>query len=80
MKSKSAPYHLEIQTHRKNPYGIIRTSFREDGKVKYKTIATLPGLSIGQLKSMQEAFVITIVITTPSDEQAIFLKLLGVAV
>ena len=51
----SAAYHLEIQTHRKNPYGVIRTSFREDGKVKHKTIATLPGLSLGQLKAMQAA-------------------------
>jgi len=28
--------HLEIQTHRKNPRGLIRTSFREDGKNKHE--------------------------------------------
>jgi transposase len=55
MSSNTAPYHLEIQTHRKNPFGIIRTSYRENGKVKHKTIATLPGLSLEQLKAMQAA-------------------------
>ena len=55
MDTHSTPYHLEIQTHRKNPYGIIRTSYREDGKVKHKTIATLPSLSLEQLKAMQAA-------------------------
>ena len=55
MKSSSGAYHIDIQTHRKNPCGFIRTSFREDGKVKHKTIATLSGLSIEQLRSMQAA-------------------------
>ena len=51
----SGSYHLEIQTHRKKPYGIIRTSYREAGKVKHKTIATLPGLTIEQLRAVQAA-------------------------
>ncbi|MDR1687443.1 MAG: hypothetical protein LBS21_11505, partial [Clostridiales bacterium] len=55
MNSKSGSYHIDIQTHRKNPCGFIRTSFREDGKVKHKTIATLSGLTIEQLRSMQAA-------------------------
>ena len=55
MSTKPNPYHLEIQKHRKEPYGILRTSYREDGKVKHKTIATLPGLTLEQLQSMQAA-------------------------
>ena len=55
MNTKSSPYHLEIQTHRKNPYGVLRTSYRENGKVKHKTIASLPGLSLEQLRTMQAA-------------------------
>jgi transposase len=51
--TQSASYHLEIQTHRKNPYGVLRTSYRENGKVKHKTIASLPGLSLSQLRSIQ---------------------------
>jgi len=52
---KSTPYHLEIQTHRKNPYGVLRTTYREDGKIKHKTIASLPGLTLEQLRAMQAA-------------------------
>ena len=55
MKAISKSYHIEIQTHRKNPYGLIRTSYREDGKVKHKTIATLSGLTLQQLRTMQAA-------------------------
>ncbi len=28
--------HLEIQTHRKNPHGLIYTSVRKDGKTHMK--------------------------------------------
>lgn len=55
MNTKSNPYHLEIQTRRKNPYGVLRTSYRENGKVKHKTIASLPGLTLEQLRAMQAA-------------------------
>ena len=55
MNTKSSPYHLEIQTHRKNPYGVLRTSYRENGKVKHKTITSLPGLTLEQLRAMQAA-------------------------
>jgi len=55
MNTSSSHYHIEIQTHRKKPYGIIRTSYRENGSVKHKTIATLPGLTIEQLRAMQAA-------------------------
>jgi hypothetical protein len=48
-------YHLEIQTHGKNPYGVLRTSYREDGKVKHKNICRFSGLSLAQLRNMQGA-------------------------
>jgi transposase len=47
--------HLEIQTHRKNPRGLIRTSVRKDGKNTHETITTLTGLSLEQLKLIQAA-------------------------
>lgn len=47
--------HLEIQTHRKNPRGLIRTSVRKDGKNTHETISTLTGLSIEQLILIQAA-------------------------
>jgi transposase len=52
---KHIPYHLEIQTHRKNPYGVLRTTYREDGKIKHKTIASLSGLTLEQLRGIQAA-------------------------
>lgn len=48
--------HLEIQTHRRNPVGILRSSFREQGKVKHSNHGRLTGLSLDQLKLIQAAF------------------------
>jgi transposase len=47
--------HLEIQTHRKNPRGLIRTSVRKDGKNTHETISTLTGLTLEQLVLIQAA-------------------------
>jgi transposase len=55
MKRKSNSYHLDIQTHRKNPYGLLRNSYREDGKVKKETLCRFTGLSLEQLRAMQAA-------------------------
>ena len=56
MKWKSDSYHLDIQIHRGKPYGLLRNSYREDGKVKKETLCRLPaGLSLGQLRNMQAA-------------------------
>jgi len=55
MGRKSNAYHLDIQTHRKNPYGLLRNSYREDGKVKKETICRFSGLSLEQLRAMQAA-------------------------
>lgn len=53
---KTHPCHLEIQTHRRSPVGIIRSSFRENGKVKHSTHGRLTGLPLAQLKLLQAAF------------------------
>ena len=55
MNRKSNSFHLDIQTHRKNPYGLLRNSYREDGKVKKETICRFTGLSLDQLRMMQAA-------------------------
>ncbi|MCL1996167.1 MAG: IS1634 family transposase [Defluviitaleaceae bacterium] len=50
MKIKSNSYHLEIRTQRKKPYGLLRNSYREDGKVKKQTLCQFTGLSLSQLQ------------------------------
>ena len=48
--------HLEIQTHRKNHYGLIRSSFRLDGKVQHTNHGRISGLPLDKLKLLQAAF------------------------
>ena len=48
-------YHLEIQTHRKKPYGLLRNSYRVDGKTRHDTLCRFSGLSMDQLRAMQAA-------------------------
>ena len=55
MQRKPKSCHLDIHTHRKNPYGLLRHSYREDGKVKKETICRLSGLSLEQLRNIQAA-------------------------
>jgi len=55
MKRKSDSYHLDIRTQQKSPYGLLRNSYREDGKVKKETIACLSGLSLAQLQNIRAA-------------------------
>jgi hypothetical protein len=50
------PLHLEIQRHRKSYYGLIRSTYRENGKVKHTTHGRLTGMSLEQLKLIQAAF------------------------
>lgn len=50
------PLHLEIQQHRKHVYGLIRSSYREKGRVKHTTHGRLTGMSLAQLKLLQAAF------------------------
>ena len=48
--------HLEIQTSRKSPVGILRTSFRENGEMKHTQHGRIIGCSLTQLKILQLAF------------------------
>ncbi|MCP5526591.1 MAG: hypothetical protein H7A47_07275, partial [Verrucomicrobiales bacterium] len=50
------PVHLEIQTHRANPVGVLRSSFREGDKIKHTNHGRITGLSLDQLKLIQAAF------------------------
>ena len=52
---KSKAYHLDIRANRKNPYALLRHSYREDGKVKKETICNITGLSLEQLRAMRAA-------------------------
>jgi hypothetical protein len=48
--------HLEIQKHRAQAYGLIRSSYRENGRVKHTAHGRLTGMSVSQLKLLQAAF------------------------
>ena len=50
-----AKYHLEIQTHRKNPYGLLRSSYRVAGKTRHDTLCRITNMSLEQLRAMQAA-------------------------
>lgn len=51
-----ANLHLEIQSHRKNHYGLIRSSFRLDGQVHHTSHGRIAGLPLEKLKLLQAAF------------------------
>jgi len=55
MKSRR-PLHLEIQRHRRHYYGLIRSSYREKGRVKHSTHGRLNGMDLSELKLIQAAF------------------------
>jgi transposase len=50
------PIHLEIQCHRSNPVGVLRSSFRQEGKIKHSNHGRITGLNLDQLKLIQAAF------------------------
>ena len=51
-----ANLHLEIQSHRKNHYGLIRSSFRLDGHVHHTSHGRISGIPLEKLKLLQAAF------------------------
>lgn len=54
MKKTAAPkIHLEIQTHRTNPVGVLRSTFRKDGKIRHASHGRITGHSLEQLKLIQ---------------------------
>jgi transposase len=50
------PVHLEIQKHRASVYGVLRSSYREDGRVKHSNHGRITGLTLEQLQLIQAAF------------------------
>lgn len=50
------PVHLEIQTHRAQPVGLLRSSFRQDGKILHINHGRITGLALDQLKLIRAAF------------------------
>ena len=48
--------HLEIQKHRSSFYGVLRSSFRQDGQVKHSNHGRITGLALEQLQLIQAAF------------------------
>lgn len=61
MLTNKGNLHLEIQTSRKSPVGIIRTTFREDGKIKHLQHGRISGCTLEQLKMLQLAFRETVI-------------------
>jgi hypothetical protein len=55
MQTADGNLHLEIQTSRKSPVGILRTSFCENGKMKHNHHERITGCSLQQLKILQLA-------------------------
>jgi len=56
MQTAHGNLHLEIQTSRKSPVGIVRTTFRENGKMRHTQHGRITGCSLEQLKLLQLAF------------------------
>ncbi len=55
MSKKHNKYHLEIHKYKGNYSGILRTSFREDGKVKHATAGRLSYCDLDVLRQVQAA-------------------------
>jgi transposase len=51
-----ANLHLEIQSHRSHHYGLIRSSFRHNGKVKHTNHGRISGVPLEKLTLIQAAF------------------------
>ncbi len=52
---KGPKVHLEIQKHRTSCYGLIRSSYREGGKIKHTNHGRITGLDFNGLKLVQLA-------------------------
>ena len=69
MQTAHGNLHLEIQTSRKSPVGILRTSFRENGKMKHTQHGRITGCTLQQLKLLQRAYREQV---TPKDDPEAF--------
>ncbi len=56
MNKPAHPVHLEIQTHRGHPVGLLRSSYRDaQGKVKHDSLGRITGRSLQELRLLQAA-------------------------
>jgi hypothetical protein len=57
MAKTNRKYHMEIQTHRRNPFGLLRSTFWDKTEKKYKhdTLCRISGMTLTQLKNIQSA-------------------------
>ncbi len=69
MITRDGNLHLEIQSSRKNPVGLLRTSFYENGKTKHTQHGRITGCTLAQLKILQQAFRENVI---PSDSPDAF--------
>ena len=69
MQTRHGRLHLEIQTSRKSPVGILRTTFRKHGKMQHTQHGRISGCSVKQLKLLQLAFREQVL---PADEPRAF--------
>lgn len=65
--ASSPPIHLEIQRHRNNCYGLLRTSYRESGKIRHTTHGRITGFSHEKLKLIQAALRNEVVYTSSNE-------------
>ena len=67
MNSKNL--HLEIQRHRQNHYGLLRTTYwdKKEKKIKHTSHGRLTGLSHEQLKFIQATLKGEVRLSTPDD-------------
>ena len=56
MRTRNGTLHLEIQTFRKTPVGLLRTSLYKEGKTTHTQHGRITGCSLNQLKLLQQAF------------------------
>lgn len=57
MLTRDGNLHLEIQTSRKSPVGILRTTFRDrEGRIRHSQHGRITGCSLQQLRLLQLAF------------------------
>lgn len=58
MRTKSGNLHLEVQTSRKNPVGLLRTSARDKktGKIVHTQHGRITGVTLDELRMLQLAF------------------------
>jgi hypothetical protein len=56
MQTAHGNLHLEIQTSRKNPVGLLRSTYRENGKVTHTQHGRITGCTLEQLRLLQAGF------------------------